>query len=64
MAMSFALLAPLVERDSRRLNAGLADAAEVLRLQAKQEWLFSFATAFVMTGFLAFVAGNLILSFL
>ncbi|WP_313012745.1 hypothetical protein [Brevundimonas sp.] len=64
MAISFALLAPLVERDSRRLNAGLADAAEVLRLQAKQEWLFSFATAFVMTGFLAFFAGNLILSFL
>ena len=64
MAISFAILAPLVERDSRRLNAGLADAAEILRLRAKQEWLFSFATAFVMTGFLAFFAGNLILSFL
>jgi len=64
MAASFAIIAPLLERDRRRMAAGLADEAEVLRLQVKQEWLFSFATAFVMAGFTAFLAGHMILQFL
>ncbi|MBN9466362.1 hypothetical protein [Brevundimonas sp.] len=64
MAASFAIIVPLLERDRRRMAAGLADEAEVLRLQAKQEWLFAFAAAFVMTGFTAFLAGNMILQFL
>ena len=64
MAASFAIIAPLLERDRRRMAAGLADEAEVLRLQTKQEWLFAFAAAFVMTGFTAFLAGNMILNFL
>ena len=64
MAASFAIIVPLLERDRRRMAAGLADEAEVLRLQTKQEWLFAFAAAFVMTGFTAFLAGNMILNFL
>ncbi|GAW40540.1 hypothetical protein SH203_00939 [Brevundimonas sp. SH203] len=64
MAASFAIIVPLLERDRRRMAAGLADEAEVLRLQAKQEWLFAFAAAFVMADFTAFLAGNMILQFL
>jgi len=52
-----------VEWDRRRLEDGVVDGEEALRLQAKREWLFAFAAAFVMTGFIAFVAGNMILGF-
>jgi len=64
MIVSLAIIAPFVERDRRRLEEGVVDDREALRLQAKREWLFAFAAAFVMTGFIAFVAGNMILSFL
>ena len=63
MMVSLAIIAPFVEWDRRRLEDGVVDGEEALRLQAKREWLFAFAAAFVMTGFIAFVAGNMILGF-
>lgn len=64
MALSFACLMPFLEADRKRLAAGQVEDAEILPLQDRQEWLGSFATAFVMAGFLSFVAGNMILSHL
>ncbi len=64
MMVSLAIIAPFVEWDRRRLEDGVVDREEALRLQAKREWLFAFAAAFVMTGFIAFVAGTMILGFL
>jgi hypothetical protein len=64
MALSFAVLLPFIDADQKRMKAGGLDDAEILRLKDRQEWLTSFATAFVMVGFLAFVAGNMILDHL
>ena len=64
MALSFACLVPLFEADRKRLTAGGLNEHEALSIRGRQEWLSSFATAFVMAGFLAFMAGNMILAHL
>ena len=64
MALSFVCLIPLFEADRKRLAAGGLSEQEVLAIRGRQEWLSSFATAFVMAGFLAFIAGNMILAHL
>lgn len=64
MALSFACLMPLFEADRKRLSAGGLSQQEALAIRGRQEWLSSFATAFVMAGFLAFLAGNMILAHL
>lgn len=64
MALSFACIIPLFEADRKRLAAGGLSEQEVLGIRGRQEWLSSFATSFVMAGFLAFIAGNMILAYL
>nr|WP_314437464.1 hypothetical protein [uncultured Brevundimonas sp.] len=68
MAITLALIFPFLDADKKLMQAGDADPApdpdEVLRLQDRQEWLFSFATAYVCVGFLSFIAGHMIVRFL
>lgn len=64
MALTFACLVPVFERDQKRIGAGGLTEDEALGIQDRQAWLSSFATAFVMAGFLSVVAGNLILGHL
>lgn len=64
MAITLALIFPFVDADKKLIQKGGADADEILRLQDRQEWLFSFATAYVCVGFLTFIAGHMILRFL
>lgn len=64
MLVGFVLALPLLQRDRKRLQSGTLDATEALRLTLRQDWLFSFITAYVTVGFLAFVAGNMILKYL
>ena len=64
MVLSFTCLAPLFESDRKRLAAGGLSEQEALAIRGRQEWLSSFATAFVMAGFLAFISGNMILAHL
>ena len=61
MAITLALIFPFLDADQKLIRAGSTDAKEILRLQDRQEWLFSFRTAYVCVGFLSFVAGNWIL---
>lgn len=64
MAITLALIFPFLDADKKLIQAGGTDADEILRLQDRQEWLFSFATAYVCVGFLTFIAGHMILRFL
>lgn len=64
MAITLALIFPFIDADKKLIQKSGADADEILRLQDRQEWLFSFATAYVCVGFLTFIAGHMILRFL
>jgi hypothetical protein len=65
MVMSFAVIFPFLNAHRKRAQTGGAiDPAEALRLQDNDEWLVSFAAAYVSVGFFTFVAGNMILNFM
>jgi hypothetical protein len=54
----------LTWRQTRRRDAGLLDAGGKLLLEAEVSWLFSFAAAFTVTGFLSRWAGSMIVAYL
>lgn len=64
MAVSLVLAMLLLRGDHKRLEAGTLPPDETLRLQLRQDWIFSFMAAYVLIGFLAFLAGHMILAFL
>lgn len=64
MALGLALALPFLEIDRKRLQSGELPPDEALRLKLRQDWLFSFVTAYATVSFLAFSAGNMILRYL
>ena len=64
MAISLVLAMLLLRGDRKRLEAGTLPPDETLRLKLRQDWVFSFMAAYVLIGFLAFLAGHMILAFL
>ncbi|MEN4904396.1 hypothetical protein [Luteimonas sp. TWI1416] len=64
MAISLGLAMLLLSGDRKRLEAGTLPPDETLRLQLRQDWVFSFMAAYVLIGFLAFLAGHMLLAYL
>ena len=64
MAIGLGIAMPLLEIDRKRMQSRALPATEVLRLQLRQDWVFSFVMSYVTVSFLAFLTGNLIISYL
>lgn len=64
MAIGLGIALPLLEIDRKRMQSPELPATEKLRLQLRQDWVFSFVMSYVTVSFLAFLTGNMILNHL